>query len=207
MSSLRERHRAQTREILLDTAAELFGLKGFRATTLTEIAAAASATTGAIYSNFDTKEELFLTVLERHMERESSEYAARFAAGGDLVESARSGADAWMRLVASEPAYYPLFVEAWRYSLESPKFRARFLASRRRLISDIRKMVVDGTARAGAPLAPDAADNIAMVIFALGHGLAFQKVLDPENVPDELFGGALAAGVEILAQFRDDAPR
>jgi AcrR family transcriptional regulator len=201
MSSLREQHQARTRAMLLDTAADLFALKGFRATTLSQIADAAGATTGAVYSNFDGKEELFLAVLERHMEREATDYAERFATGGDLVDSARAGGDAWMKLVADEPAYFPLFVEAWRYALENPKFRRRFVASRRKLISAVKKMVVEGSARTGAPVDPGAADNIAMVIFALGHGLAIQKILDPDNVPDQLFGEALAAGVAVLAQF------
>jgi AcrR family transcriptional regulator len=204
--SLREQHRARTREVLLDTAAQLFALKGFRATTLSQIADSAGATTGAVYSNFDGKEELFLAVLERHMEREAADYAERFATGGDLVESARSGGDAWMKLVAGEPTYFPLFVEAWRYALENPKFRRRFVTSRRKLILAVKTMVVEGSAQAGTPIDPDAADNIAMVIFALGHGLALQKILDPEHVPDELFGEALAAGVAVLAQFPPAAP-
>jgi AcrR family transcriptional regulator len=204
MARLRERHQARTRETLLDTAAELFALKGFRATTLSEIAEAAGATTGAVYSNFDSKEDLFLAVLDRHMEREARDYATTFAAGENLVESARSGGDAWMKLVASAPAYFPLFVEAWRYALENPKFRRRFIASRRKLVATVKRMVVEGAAQAGAPIDLDAADDIAMVIFALGQGLALQKILDPEHVPDELFGGALAAGVAILDRFPQD---
>jgi AcrR family transcriptional regulator len=190
--------------MLLDTAADLFAQKGFRATTLSQIADAAGATTGAVYSNFAGKEDLFLAVLDRHMEREARDYAANFAAGGDLVARARSGGDAWMKLVASEPVYFPLFVEAWRYALENPRFRRRFVASRRKLISTVKRMIVEGSAGANAPLDPDAADDIAMVVFALGQGLALQKLIDPENVPDELFGAALAAGVAILAQFPQD---
>lgn len=205
MANLREQHQARTRETLLDTAAQLFARKGFRATTLSQIADAAGATTGAVYSNFEGKEDLFLAVLERHMEREARDYAERFATGANLADSARSGGNAWMKLVTSDPAYFPLFVEAWRYALENPKFRRRFVASRRKLISAVKQMVIEGSAQTGVPIDPDAADDIAMVIFALGHGLAFQKTIDPQNVRDELFADALAAGIAILAQFSEGA--
>jgi hypothetical protein len=66
-------------------------------------------------------------------------------------------------------------------------------------------MVIEGAVQTGAPIDPHAADDIAMVIFALGHGLALQKTIDPKNVRDELFADALAAGIATLAQFRQGA--
>jgi AcrR family transcriptional regulator len=201
MANLREQHQARTREMLLDTAAELFAQSGFSATTLSRIAEAAGASTGAVYSNFESKEELFLTVLERQMRRQVRDYTHNFGAGEDLAARARSGADAWMSLVADEPAYFPLFIEAWRYALERPEFRRRFVASCRKLVSAVKSMVIEGSAQAGVPVDADTADRIALVIFALGNGLALRKTVEGANVPDELFGDALGAGISVLAQL------
>jgi AcrR family transcriptional regulator len=60
----REESKAKTRAELLRAAARLFVRKGFVATSLSEIAEEAALTKGAVYSNFESKEELFLALLQ-----------------------------------------------------------------------------------------------------------------------------------------------
>jgi AcrR family transcriptional regulator len=201
MSNLREQHRAQTRELLLDTASEFFARKGFRATTLNEIAEAVGATTGAVYANFANKEDLFVAVLERHMERQVRFYTTSFAGEGDLASRARSGADTWVELVASEPAYFPLFVEAWRHALDDDAFRERFVRTSRKLVNAIKTMVIEGFVQQESSVDDQTAERIALVVFGLANGLAMQKIVDPDAVPDELFGDAVEAGTGVLARF------
>src|SRR2546421_5848491 len=62
-----ERRRELTRNALVSSAGELFAERGFHAASLDEIAERAGFTRGAIYSNFENKEELFFAVLERHV--------------------------------------------------------------------------------------------------------------------------------------------
>jgi AcrR family transcriptional regulator len=201
MASLRAQHQAQTRELLLDTASELFARRGYRATTLNEIAEASGATSGAVYANFANKEDLFIAVLERHMERQVRFYTTSFGTKGDLPTRARSGADTWVELVRSEPAYFPLFIEAWRHALEDARFRKRFVSTSRKLIAAITDMVSQGSGQQGSALDAQTTERIALVIYALGNGLALQRAVDPSKVPDELFGDALEAGTSILAQL------
>jgi AcrR family transcriptional regulator len=66
----RDESQAQTRAALLDAAHELFDAKGFSATSIADIADAAGYTTGAVYSNFTGKDDLYLAVLERQMTAE-----------------------------------------------------------------------------------------------------------------------------------------
>ena len=47
---------------IMDAALELFAMRGYQATTVPEIAKAAGVATGAIYRNFDTKEDLLNTL-------------------------------------------------------------------------------------------------------------------------------------------------
>lgn len=56
--------KAKRRRELLATAERLFLRRGYFATTLDEIAAEAGVTKGTVYSNFSSKEELFLTLME-----------------------------------------------------------------------------------------------------------------------------------------------
>lgn len=52
----------ETREALVRAAEDLFARKGYRATTLDEIAAAAGATKGAVFHHFTSKEDLFVSI-------------------------------------------------------------------------------------------------------------------------------------------------
>jgi len=49
---------AQTRQMLLESALELFGAKGFHATSVQEIVKAAGLTKGAFYHHFASKEDV-----------------------------------------------------------------------------------------------------------------------------------------------------
>lgn len=60
----REESKARTRAELLRAASRLFLRKGFTDTSLADIAEEAALTKGAVYSNFESKEDLFLALLQ-----------------------------------------------------------------------------------------------------------------------------------------------
>ena len=60
----RDERKARTREGLIAQAHRVFLRRGFQAATLEEIAAEAGVTKGAVYSNFESKADLFMAVLD-----------------------------------------------------------------------------------------------------------------------------------------------
>lgn len=60
--SLRERQKAQTREHLLDVAAQLIGERGYNDTTMDDIARAAGSSRATVYAYFATKDDLLRTL-------------------------------------------------------------------------------------------------------------------------------------------------
>jgi len=69
----RDRRREMTRRHLLDAAAIVFARDGFHRASLDDVAATAGFTKGAVYSNFKSKDDLFLAVFEDRYAREQSE--------------------------------------------------------------------------------------------------------------------------------------
>jgi AcrR family transcriptional regulator len=57
---------AERRELILESAARLFGERGYAGTTLDEIAAASNVTKPILYRHFASKKALYLALLERH---------------------------------------------------------------------------------------------------------------------------------------------
>src|SRR5580698_9295265 len=82
-----ERRRRQTRDHLLDAAAQVLAERGFHGASLDEVAAAAGFTKGAVYSNFKNKEDLFLALLERYWIRESEALHGALASSDTPPES------------------------------------------------------------------------------------------------------------------------
>lgn len=60
----KEREKIQRKKEIMNVAAELFSVKGFNHTTLEEIAVKAEFGTGTIYNYFQSKEEIFKSIIE-----------------------------------------------------------------------------------------------------------------------------------------------
>jgi AcrR family transcriptional regulator len=69
----RARRREMTRRHLMDAAAAVFARDGFHGASLDHVAATAGFTKGAVYSNFASKDDLFLAVFEDRYSNEQNE--------------------------------------------------------------------------------------------------------------------------------------
>src|SRR6202162_2177880 len=71
----REQSKANTRKRLLAAARSVFARSGFHGASVEEIASKAGFSTGALYSNFNGKEDLFLVLMEREIDEHAREIA------------------------------------------------------------------------------------------------------------------------------------
>jgi AcrR family transcriptional regulator len=127
----REESKAKTRAQLLRVAARLFVRNGFVATSLSEIAEEANLTKGAVYSNFESKEDLFLALLQERASEEQGFILDEELAPHDLSKA--TGATPaermanWGRSVAAlRPALreVALFVETNAVAMRSDRARS-----------------------------------------------------------------------------------
>ncbi len=87
MSRVRTRPtRDQTRQRLFEAAAQVFEEAGIGAASIEAIAAAAGLTRGAFYSNFASKDELIIAMLEDHVERSMRHHRNLLARHRDPVD-------------------------------------------------------------------------------------------------------------------------
>jgi AcrR family transcriptional regulator len=187
----REQSRANTRERLLRAARSVFARNGFHGASVEEIASEAGFSTGALYSNFTGKEDLFLVLMEREIDEYAREISDAVRTRASMSERATGGARQWMTMIEREPDVLLLFMEFWAYGVRDadvrPKVAARF-AQVRELLT---KLIVDGMREFDLEL-DIPAEQLAVAIDALADGIARQKLADPDAVPDELMGRVLS---------------
>lgn len=187
----REQSKANTRERLLSAARGVFARSGYHGASVEEIASEAGFSTGALYSNFDGKEDLFLALMEREIDEHAREIAHAVGGRASVAERATGGSQRWMTMIEREPELLLLFMEFWAYGVRDarvrPKVAARFAQMRRLLTT----LIADGARELDLQLELPA-EHLAVAIDALADGIARQKLADPEAVPDELMGEVVA---------------
>lgn len=80
--------RAARREEILDAARTVFGQRGFRGTTIADIAEAAGIALGTIYLYFPSKEDVF-AALNQRLQKIISDAVSQATEGGTLEETTR----------------------------------------------------------------------------------------------------------------------
>jgi AcrR family transcriptional regulator len=186
--SRRDERKDETRAELIAAAGHVFARRGFHGATLEEIARAAGYTTGAIYWHFNNKDDLFLAVFETYTTTRVREWEeVKRAVDAGQLPATRAWADQWMRRLDADPEFLVLAVEflvhAWRNPPLRDAFANRVAAGRLALA----RIFEDEAAR-GAFELPMPAEDLATVLRELGSGLGLAKLIDPEGIPDSLFG-------------------
>ena len=174
----RKESHAQTRERLVETAHRLFLAEGYNATSLERVAAEAGFSKGAVYSNFATKPELGLAVLDLlHAERAMS--LAASVAGREGVADRMAGFARWAEENIGDVGWTALEVEFATSTRHLDSVRAQLADRRRTLTALIAALIEDQAQQLGLRL-PQPAEDAAVELLALGIGLGVQRAFDPE---------------------------
>jgi AcrR family transcriptional regulator len=186
----RQERKSQTRERLIDAAAAVFAQRGFETATLDEVAAAAGYTKGAVYSNFASKTELFIALIERRIQVLTAEHAPRFE-GQDLASAVRVLQDQPDREPESEKQWLLLVVEFWLHAMRDEQARLLMAEQYERARLASAELIAPLYQTTGQePSMPPR--DVAVVIEAVGIGLAFQAALDPKAIKMSLQGEVIA---------------
>jgi AcrR family transcriptional regulator len=187
-----ERRRAMTRQHLLDAAAIVFARKGFHGSTLDEVAATAGFSKGAVYSNFESKDDLFLELLSDRIDRQ-------FAAVTEVLESAPHDRVEQIprirEIFRSDRFWSEDFITLWLefvlYARRNPEAQAKLAASAQRSRAQVQRLIEHEYAAIGAtPNYPTR--DLAEFSLALFNGLGIERLVDPSAVTDEMLETTLS---------------
>jgi AcrR family transcriptional regulator len=195
----RAEKQARTRAELITAATEVFARRGYQGASVEEIAEEAGYSHGAVYSNFSGKPELFLAVFEDYMAervRELAETQVALPEDAPLETRARALADQWMDRLARDPDSLLLHMEFIAHSGRDPELARRFGTRSAAMREALGRYIAQFEEEAGEEL-PIPADDLALVLRALGIGLAVESLVSPDAVRHDLYGDF----VELLVAF------
>lgn len=198
----RAERKAETRSSLLEAAATVFARRGMQQASIDEVAEHAGFTKGAVYAHFKSKEELFLAMLDDRFARHAEEIDDLLASDAEPEDQARVGAANFIDLISSDPEWERLFFEFSAYAARNENFRRELVARRRRLQERMAELFRRRAEELGVE-PPFPIEEIARMTFAMADGIALQKLLDPDSVPDEMYPTMLAtffAGVRAAVE-------
>jgi AcrR family transcriptional regulator len=187
MSRVRTRPtRDDTREELFEAAARVFEEQGIGGASIEAVAAAAGFTRGAFYSNFKSKDELIIAMLENHVEqsiRLIHDLLADHKNPADFIEALRTVDRSRQDPLGRSPL---LHMEMILFVARAEKRRpelAKRLRARRKLITDIVETTSKNSGMSG-PLSPMWNGAI---LLALEDGFRLHRLIDPETTPPDSF--------------------
>jgi AcrR family transcriptional regulator len=187
MSRVRTRPtRDVTREKLYEAAARVFEEQGIGGASIEAIAAAAGFSRGAFYSNFKSKDELIIAMLEDHVEqsiRRNLDLLAVHQNLADFIDALKTMDRTRQDPLGRSPL---LHMEMILYVARAEKRRpelAKRLRARRKLITDIVETTLKNSGRNGV-LNPAWTSAI---VLALEDGFRLHRLIDPETTPADSF--------------------
>jgi AcrR family transcriptional regulator len=187
----REQKRAITEASLLEAARRVFGRRGYHGASLEEIADEAGFSKGALYYNFGGKEGLFLALLETRLGERVGLIRGAFESQGAAPEAVRAAARDYMESLPERREFFLLYLEFLAQAVREPKFRTYLVAELREAREGLADVIEEWGTELGVTSRHEA-ERLATAIHCLALGLSMEKSADPDGVPDDLFGEALA---------------
>lgn len=198
----RKEAKARTRALLLDAAAKVFAHNGYAGASVDDVAEEAGFSTGALYSNFAGKEDLFLALFsERNRERTGETIEA-------VLDPAVSGEQRRAKiaemLLDQDPEEAMLQTEFWLFAMRNPELQGQIATQVRGNRDSLSKALA---VWASNHERPDniAFDELATVLIAVFRGLIHMRRTDPTLVTTELYATAsrwLIEGATSIAGHR-----
>jgi AcrR family transcriptional regulator len=113
---------SERRAHLVLLAGELFAEKGFRATTVREIADAAGILSGSLYHHFDSKESIGDEILSSFLNAVLDDYRAAVASSGDPREVLERIVRSTVDTLTHHRAALMMLQNDWSYFSSAPRF-------------------------------------------------------------------------------------
>jgi AcrR family transcriptional regulator len=204
----RSQRQEQTRAQLVEAALRVFLRRGFHGASLDEIAEEAGYTTGAVYSNFKGKDDLFLAVLDAEAQRRFPLHTELMLQAGSIEDGLRASAREMVRYAREHPGWTAVYVEFWTHASRRPELRRRVAAQHEGLLDTVGGLVAEWAGRWGVGFRLPVRE-VVRGTYAISRGMGLETLLADDPAPMDQFEEMFLAYVTGLIEGRPGtgAPR
>ncbi len=180
MPRISDQDRAVRRQRIVDAAWRRLATNGYHETTIDDVCDEAGVSKGAFYGYFDTKQALFLALLEEETE-------ALNGVAGELAEQELPGAERIRRFVQAmlevgdDAGRVQLRADLWAELAGDPVVRAAFAQAVERRRTVLREWISKSIDAGDLGLEPRRANALASILIAMADGLMLHRALDPQG--------------------------
>jgi AcrR family transcriptional regulator len=194
----REETREQTTQRLLDAAAKVIARKGLDATSVEDIAETAGYSRGAFYSNFSSKEDLFIEMLRRDHNKMTAELSLLRGSALPLEHIEARITEFYSHMYRDNECFIN-WAEARLLAVRDARFRSKLnalLAEKRQQIADFIQYFYD---RLGItpPLLPQ---TMALGFMSLAEGVKLSMLSSPADMSSATAESVLALFIQAIMQ-------
>jgi AcrR family transcriptional regulator len=191
----RQQRGRESREHILEVAEACFAQDGYDATGVAEICRQAGMSKGAFYHHFQSKQAVFIELLNRWLDRLDAQFAAIRTEATSVPESFSRMTEVIRYILDEAGGQLPIFIEFLNQARREPAVWEATIAPYRRYRTYFAEMIAEGIAEGSLhKVDPDLA---AGVLVSLAVGVLLQSLLDPTGAD---WGRVARAGVEMLVR-------
>lgn len=170
----------------MDAAASVFAARGIASSSVTDIAEAAQLTKGAVYSNFASKDDLILALMDEQVSQRLADAIKAFEMVPDLNVAVQAIGHSLVAAIHADGTWQNLLFEYIGLARRDQEMRAELARRRRENRAAIARQITRLAEARGVEL-PLSAEELTVTILAISNGLAMEGGIEPAAVPDDLF--------------------
>ncbi|MBI5946233.1 MAG: TetR/AcrR family transcriptional regulator [Chloroflexi bacterium] len=167
----------ETRSKIISSAIKLFSTRGFNAASVDDICKDAEISKGAFYHHFESKQALFLALLDGWLQ--TIDNAIELSKDKTVPETFIQMTEAFPYIFATAGEGLPMFLEFWLQASRDDKIWQASIAPYRRYHKHFTSLIKKGVDE-GSFVQVDP-ELTARMIVSMAMGLLLQSLLDPEG--------------------------
>lgn len=177
----RREAQAQTRAALVEAAGRVFTARGYATSSLRQVAEEAGLTTGAIYSNFQSKAELAVAVLDLQLHRPQYDIFGRVDDSLPYDEQLHQASKLLLEELDAGAAWFRLELECVQEAERDEALQARLRERHAAIRDELARGVVDRIRGIGARTTVPP-ERLAATFMAATNGIAVTRLYAPDDL-------------------------
>jgi len=174
-----EKRRIQTKNNILKAAAECFAEYGFEVTDVNKICKKVGLTKGAFYHHFSSKQELFLELLDRWINKVANQLDSAHLESKDTLKILINITEKIQPVFEEVDSQLPLFLELYIKAIWEPELKKVVIKSYQKFLNFFTDIIEKGIKEGSIKQA--CAEDVAKILFSITIGLLIQGLLNPQS--------------------------